>query len=164
MKEPPPGFWQREASHNPRPLTPLGASLFLDGINQSWGALFGAPAPPRPAFHFAFAVHLHVCLCLYLRPHASAARLPSAGRTRAPGLPALGELPARSASASASAPHTHLSENGAAYAYDVRCKLQYCMRARLTCESSVCSGSRARDSRAQRRLHVADERSAVAPS
>ncbi len=32
----PPGFWQREASHYPKPLTPLGASLTLEGFNQAW--------------------------------------------------------------------------------------------------------------------------------
>jgi len=33
--EPPPGFWQREASHNPRPLTPLGSSLFIEATGRS---------------------------------------------------------------------------------------------------------------------------------
>ena len=38
--EPPPGFWQREVSHYPKPLTPLGASLALDGINQAFPKMF----------------------------------------------------------------------------------------------------------------------------
>lgn len=36
----PAGFWQREASHNPRPLTPLGKSLFLEGVNQAFPKVF----------------------------------------------------------------------------------------------------------------------------
>jgi pyruvate,water dikinase len=36
----PPGYWQREASHNPRPLTPLGASIFLDALNDSFHKVF----------------------------------------------------------------------------------------------------------------------------
>lgn len=32
----PTGFWQREASHYPKPLTPLGASFMLEGFNQAW--------------------------------------------------------------------------------------------------------------------------------
>jgi pyruvate,water dikinase len=36
----PPGFWQREASHYPRPLTPLGSSLLLTGINQAFPKVF----------------------------------------------------------------------------------------------------------------------------
>lgn len=38
--EPPAGFWQREASHNPRPLTPLGSSIFVEGVNQSFSKVF----------------------------------------------------------------------------------------------------------------------------
>lgn len=38
--EPPAGFWQREASHTPRPLTPLGSSIFIDGVNQSFPKVF----------------------------------------------------------------------------------------------------------------------------
>jgi len=40
LAEPPPGYWQREASHNPRPLTPLGSSVFLSGLNQSFPKVF----------------------------------------------------------------------------------------------------------------------------
>lgn len=36
----PPGFWVREASHFPKPLTPLGSSLFLEGINRSFPKVF----------------------------------------------------------------------------------------------------------------------------
>ncbi len=36
----PPGYWQREASHNPRPLTPLGSSLFYGGTNQAFPKVF----------------------------------------------------------------------------------------------------------------------------
>lgn len=36
----PPGYWQREASHNPRPLTPLGSSLFFGGTNQAFPKVF----------------------------------------------------------------------------------------------------------------------------
>src|SRR3990172_6465932 len=31
----PPGFWQREISHSPRPLTPLGSSFLLPPINKN---------------------------------------------------------------------------------------------------------------------------------
>src|SRR3990172_5961806 len=34
--EAPPGFWQGEASHYPKPLTPLGAACFLPAVNQSF--------------------------------------------------------------------------------------------------------------------------------
>jgi pyruvate,water dikinase len=34
------GYWEREDSHNPRPLTPLGASIFVDGLNQSFPKVF----------------------------------------------------------------------------------------------------------------------------
>ncbi len=36
----PPGFWQREASHYPKPVTPLGASLTLGAFNQAWPKIF----------------------------------------------------------------------------------------------------------------------------
>lgn len=36
----PAGFWQREDSHNPRPLTPMGSSIFVDGLNQSFPKVF----------------------------------------------------------------------------------------------------------------------------
>ena len=36
----PRGYWEREASHQPRPLTPLGESVFLDGVNQSFPKVF----------------------------------------------------------------------------------------------------------------------------
>ncbi len=36
----PAGYWQREASHNPRPLTPLGSSIFIDGARQSFPKVF----------------------------------------------------------------------------------------------------------------------------
>lgn len=36
----PAGFWEREDSHNPKPLTPLGSSVFVDGVNRSFRALF----------------------------------------------------------------------------------------------------------------------------
>lgn len=42
----PPGFWQREASHFPKPVTPLGASLVLEAFNRAWPKVFadfGAP-------------------------------------------------------------------------------------------------------------------------
>ena len=38
--EAPPGFWEREASHYPKPLTPLGSSFVLDGINQAFPKVF----------------------------------------------------------------------------------------------------------------------------
>jgi pyruvate,water dikinase len=38
----PEGFWQREDSHNPRPLTPLGSSIFVDGLNRSFPKVFAA--------------------------------------------------------------------------------------------------------------------------
>ena len=36
----PAGYWQREASHNPRPLTPMGSSLFVDGVDMSFRKVF----------------------------------------------------------------------------------------------------------------------------
>lgn len=36
----PAGFWQREASHYPRPLTPLGYSLFIEAANASFTKVF----------------------------------------------------------------------------------------------------------------------------
>jgi len=36
----PAGYWQREASHNPRPLTPLGSSLFTRGVNRAFPKVF----------------------------------------------------------------------------------------------------------------------------
>ena len=36
----PPGFWQREASHYPEALTPLGSSFLLTSINQSFRKVF----------------------------------------------------------------------------------------------------------------------------
>ncbi len=36
----PPGFWQRETSHYPKPLTPLGASCLLTAANQSFRKMF----------------------------------------------------------------------------------------------------------------------------
>ncbi len=38
----PAGYWQREASHNPRPMTPLGSSLFIEGARQSFPKVFAA--------------------------------------------------------------------------------------------------------------------------
>lgn len=35
-----PGFWEREASHHPKPLTPLGSTLLLEGFNQAWPKIF----------------------------------------------------------------------------------------------------------------------------
>jgi pyruvate,water dikinase len=34
------GFWQREASHNPRPLTPMGSSIFIEGVNPAFEKVF----------------------------------------------------------------------------------------------------------------------------
>lgn len=42
----PPGYWQREASHYPRPLTPLASDLVVESINQAFVkvfAVFGLP-------------------------------------------------------------------------------------------------------------------------
>lgn len=36
----PAGYWQREASHNPRPLTPMGSSLFIAGLDESFRKVF----------------------------------------------------------------------------------------------------------------------------
>ena len=36
----PPGYWEREDSHNPRPLTPLGSNIFVDGLNRSFTKMF----------------------------------------------------------------------------------------------------------------------------
>ena len=38
--EVPPGFWVRETTHYPKPLTPLGASLFMPAFNQTWPKVF----------------------------------------------------------------------------------------------------------------------------
>ncbi|MEX0682612.1 MAG: PEP-utilizing enzyme [Dehalococcoidia bacterium] len=38
--EVPPGFWQREISHCPRPMTPLGSSFLLETLNQNSKELF----------------------------------------------------------------------------------------------------------------------------
>jgi rifampicin phosphotransferase len=40
--EVPPGFWQREATHFPRPLTPMAASAFLDIHNAAMRDMFSA--------------------------------------------------------------------------------------------------------------------------
>jgi hypothetical protein len=36
----PAGYWQREASHNPRPMTPLGSSLFIEAARKSLPKVF----------------------------------------------------------------------------------------------------------------------------
>ena len=36
----PAGYWQREASHYPKPLTPLGSSLFIEAARQSFPKVF----------------------------------------------------------------------------------------------------------------------------
>jgi hypothetical protein len=36
----PAGYWQREASHNPRPLSTLGANVFIEGVSQSFPKMF----------------------------------------------------------------------------------------------------------------------------
>ena len=36
----PPGFWQRETSHYPRPLTPLGSSFLLETLNENSRKVF----------------------------------------------------------------------------------------------------------------------------
>lgn len=36
----PDGYWQREASHNPRPLTPMGSSIFIDACRQAFPKVF----------------------------------------------------------------------------------------------------------------------------
>ena len=48
----PPGFWQREASHYPKPLTPLGASFLLTGINQSFRKVFEEVGLPIEGLEF----------------------------------------------------------------------------------------------------------------
>jgi pyruvate,water dikinase len=37
--EPPPGFWEREASHNPKPLSPFCSSLELPTVNAGFRAM-----------------------------------------------------------------------------------------------------------------------------
>lgn len=37
---PPPGYWQREASHYPKPLTPLGADFLVEPINSAFRKVF----------------------------------------------------------------------------------------------------------------------------
>lgn len=48
----PPGFWQREASHYPKPLTPLGASFLLTAINQSFRKVFEEVGLPIEGLEF----------------------------------------------------------------------------------------------------------------
>jgi pyruvate,water dikinase len=38
--KPPPGYWQREASHYPKPLTPLGADFIIEPINRAFRVVF----------------------------------------------------------------------------------------------------------------------------
>lgn len=40
--EPTTGYWEREASHSPRPLTPMGSSVFIAGVNRSFPKVFDA--------------------------------------------------------------------------------------------------------------------------
>ncbi len=49
---PPPGYWQREASHYPKPLTPLGASFIIEGINRAFRLVFEEFGFPLEALEF----------------------------------------------------------------------------------------------------------------
>jgi phosphohistidine swiveling domain-containing protein len=49
---PPPGYWQREASHYPRPMTPLGASCLIEGINSAFRKVFEEFGFPLEALEF----------------------------------------------------------------------------------------------------------------
>jgi len=50
--EAPPGYWQREASHYPKPLTPLGGSFLLTSINQSFRKVFEEVGLPLEGLEF----------------------------------------------------------------------------------------------------------------
>ncbi len=50
--EAPPGYWQREASHYPKPLTPLGASYLIEGINRAFRDVFEEFGFPLEALEF----------------------------------------------------------------------------------------------------------------
>src|SRR3990172_4941002 len=48
----PAGFWQREASHYPKPLTPMGSSFLLTSINQSFRKVFEEVGVPLEGLEF----------------------------------------------------------------------------------------------------------------
>jgi len=48
----PPGFWQREASHYPKPLTPLGADFLIEPINSAFRKMFAEFGFPLEALEF----------------------------------------------------------------------------------------------------------------
>ncbi|MBI4571428.1 MAG: hypothetical protein HY723_05715 [Chloroflexi bacterium] len=48
----PPGYWQREASHYPKPLTPLASSIVLDSINEAFVKVFAEFGLPLERFEF----------------------------------------------------------------------------------------------------------------
>jgi len=50
--EAPRGYWQREASHYPKPLTPLGASFLIEGINRAFRNVFAEFGFPLEALEF----------------------------------------------------------------------------------------------------------------
>src|SRR3990167_3363331 len=50
--EAPRGYWQREASHYPKPLTPLGASFLIEGINRAFRHVFAEFGFPLEALEF----------------------------------------------------------------------------------------------------------------
>jgi pyruvate,water dikinase len=49
---PPPGYWQREASHYPRPLTPLGADFIIEPINRAFRLVFEEFGFPMEGLEF----------------------------------------------------------------------------------------------------------------
>ncbi len=49
---PPPGYWQREASHYPKPLTPLGADFLIEPINSAFRKMFEEFGFPLEALEF----------------------------------------------------------------------------------------------------------------
>ena len=48
----PPGYWQREASHYPKPLTPLGADFLIEPINSAFRKMFAEFGFPLEALEF----------------------------------------------------------------------------------------------------------------
>jgi len=48
----PPGYWQREASHYPRPLTPLASDLVVESINQAFVKVFAVFGLPLERFEY----------------------------------------------------------------------------------------------------------------
>jgi len=51
-ESPPPGFWEREPSHYPKPMTPLGAAYELGAVNRGVRAVFDMICLPVETLEF----------------------------------------------------------------------------------------------------------------